>query len=177
MLPLEPWRLLRPLTHGGATMTAECWGCAAGVSPVGTTSEPVGTCWVCGVWGCFGHAERDAGSLKWHCYPSVATAIAASAGLTGVTSETRFTSVREVQERFPIVMSELERHRAWTPGDVRGTLRSRLPEADTAQVNEPLLAVALDLGNFLLPAERDLVVGTEQRTILPTSLLVLLGRA
>lgn len=156
-------------------MAAHCWGCEVGVPAIGSVGPPIGTCWVCGVWGCVGHAERDAGSLKWHCYPSVATALASSAGLPDVTSETRFDSTEDAQRRFPVVMNAIRR--GWMPSDVRGVLESKLPEIAGNLIDESMLALALDLSEFLLPkgsTERQLA--GQHPIVLPTVLLVLLSR-
>lgn len=161
-------------------MAGKCWGCEVGVAPIGATGEPVGTCWVCGVWGCFGHAERDAKSLKWHCYPSVATALASSAGLPDVESEAKFESVDDVRQRFPALMLDLPR--GFMPNDALGLLQSRLTESPTG-VDPTLLALALDLATFLLsawPYDRFAEApgpALPPVTVLPTTLVTLLGRA
>ena len=72
-------------------MATVCWAHAVGIEVVIKTGpgmpDPLGSCFECGRFGCAGHAEMDQGKGKWICFPSVASAIAASAGL-GVPMET-----------------------------------------------------------------------------------------
>src|SRR5438270_12393725 len=97
-------------------VAAECWGCRTHVAPVGEVDlelqgVPLGSCWECGVFGCLLHATRDRVSGKWLCYPSVARAISASAGIDAADSvpeELRFNSVADVMRRFAALFQAAE---------------------------------------------------------------------
>ena len=164
--------------HVEAWMAAHCWGCEVAIPAIGAaTGNPVGACWDCHVLGCLGHGERDSGSGKWLCIPSVATAAAKSAGLNGVSSSVTFRSVKDLEDRFPTLLGAIPR--AWTPGDARGSMNNRLAELQTEPLDYALLAEAANIADFLLPQERGFQ-GEPMPTppgLLPTNVLILIGRA
>jgi hypothetical protein len=155
-------------------MTALCWGCEVGVNAVGTaTNNPVGACWECHVFGCLGHGERDTGSGKWLCFPSVATAAAASAGLPGVASTTRFESSDDLHSRFPRIVEAAGVTR--TPADLAGIFQQRVRTAQ-GDVDFVLLAMAANIGSYVLRAITPRLTAIDRHTdqILPAALLALL---
>lgn len=107
-------RPLPNLQNGAKTM--KCFACAHGLTactpvyvPMAAASGDVlGVCWECHVLGCYEHAERDAASGKWNCFPSIANALLQSAQqlATGATTSALqagqpFTSSRDFDVRFP----------------------------------------------------------------------------
>jgi hypothetical protein len=145
-----------------------------GVNAVGTaTNDPVGACWECHVFGCLGHGERDTGSGKWLCFPSVATAAAASAGLPDVAAATRFESSDDLHRRFPRIVEAAGVTR--TPADVAGTFQQRV-STEHGDVDFELLAMAANIGSYVLRAIRPRLTAVDRDTgqILPPALLVLL---
>jgi hypothetical protein len=98
-------------------MPAECWACALGLTRVGgklpgqhaVSSDPLGVCFDCRVFGCAGHAERQTNSGKWYCYPTVTKALAAQAGLADEdeTATVRFDSAEDFQRQFPRLASQV----------------------------------------------------------------------
>ena len=130
-------------------MQAFCWGCEMKVAPVGASwnllpLEPLGACWECGVFGCRAHAERDSASGKWLCYSSVASALAASAGLeqpVGVT----FADSSDFERRFTHMAEASEpRRRSWRSGGGQARLGRYLGRAPLSR--PPVLAL---LGDFV----------------------------
>lgn len=98
-------------------MPAECWACAMGLTRVGgklpgqlaASSDPLGICFDCRVFGCAGHAERQTNSGKWYCYPTVTKALAVQAGLAADddASTVRFDSAEDFGHQFPRLASTL----------------------------------------------------------------------
>jgi hypothetical protein len=148
-------------------MTAECWGCArsiAGLAGVPLPSDPLGVCWDCHVFGCAAHAEKDRASGKWLCLPSVANALAYSAGLDqhlDLPTSLTFANVSDYRRRFPHVFVTVRRamHEgvsAMRDGDsvevraMDGERASSLASEVGAE-NHPLLAEAILLGSILVP--------------------------
>ena len=132
-------------------MSAICWGCALGVTPVETPLprfDPLGACWECHVFGCPAHAERDAAAGKYLCYPSVAQALSVSAGLESAPVSVRFEK-GELERRLPrLAGATREERRRWSSGEREGVLGAAL--ADRAlDVDFHLLAEALGIVSFL----------------------------
>lgn len=160
-------------------MSARCWACAVGVTPVGTADDkPVGACWDCRVFGCLGHGERDAGSGKWHCFPSVATAIAAAAGVPGVSSTLTIRSAGDFEARYPALARALAADSTVHLTPSTNPLERMRNWGDTEGVDADLLDLAVKLGRFLLPAQRELIrdgdSGAGAETIFPRAFATLL---
>jgi hypothetical protein len=141
-------------------MPAACWGCEMGVAPVGVSRnalplDPLGACWECHVFGCRGHGERDAGSGKWLCYASVATALAVSAGVEQVAlTATRFADSGEFQQRFSQLAQATADHRTyWRSGSGERRLGAYRQRRELRETRWDLLADALGVGAFLLARE------------------------
>jgi hypothetical protein len=156
-------------------MTAHCWACDVGVTAVGAANgDPIGACWDCHVFGCLGHGARDSGSGKWLCFPSVATAAAASAGLAGTTSSVKFDSISDLEDRFSVLVNAAGQR--WTPANAEASARDRLHPVRDATFDYPLLAAAASIGEFLLPRHDKLVAERSfpDIAVLPRSLVILL---
>jgi hypothetical protein len=133
-----------------------------GVAPVGVSRDalpldPLGACWECHVFGCRGHGERDAGSGKWLCYASVATALAVSAGVEQVElTATRFADSRDFQQRFTQLAQATADHRSyWRSGFGERRLGAYRQRPELRETRWDLLADALGVGAFLLAREPD----------------------
>jgi hypothetical protein len=124
------------------------------VTPVGFAPErlpldPLGTCWECHVFGCPAHAERDAGSGKYMCFPSVATALGASAGLEDFAPAVKLEH-GEWRERFPrLAVATADERRHWSSGEGEGDLGRVLGSISDRQIDFFLLADALGIVSFL----------------------------
>jgi hypothetical protein len=74
-------------THEREVVMTKCFACAHGltactpsyVPTAASSGDILGVCWECHVMGCYEHAERDATSGKWMCFPSIASALFSSA--------------------------------------------------------------------------------------------------
>lgn len=115
-------------------MAAECWAHAMGVAAVVSggplAPNPLGTCFMCHVFGCSEHAERDVGEGKWLCFTSISAMAAASAGIGVSSEEFLIPSHEEFEVRFPVLAgatrserdaarSQLSQHRATVLRQVR----------------------------------------------------------
>jgi hypothetical protein len=143
-------------------MGARCWGCSVGVSPVGVDPahlplDPLGACWECGVFGCRGHAERDAGKGKWVCFASVATAVAASGGLDGeeptpeepLVPLLRFADSEDFERRFQgLADATREQREHFRRQASEGTLSDAL---HGLEIDPALVGDAVGIAMFLLP--------------------------
>lgn len=158
-------------------MAARCWACEIGLTPIGylpeeLSGDPVGACWECHVFGCLAHAERDAGSGKFLCFPSVATALSASSGLEEFEPEIRF-APGEWEERLPRLASETEEARGyWRAGRGEGRLATTLSDSEWplnfVGLQFSLVADALAIAALLRPepdaaAHRERAAGPAHR--------------
>jgi hypothetical protein len=141
-------------------MPAACWGCEWGVAPVGVSRsalplDPLGACWECHVFGCRAHGERDAGSGKWLCYPSVATALAVSAGVEpAAVTATRFADSWDFQQRFAQLAEATAGHRTyWRSGPGEARLGAYRQRPELRETRWDLVADAIGVGAFLLARE------------------------
>jgi len=130
-------------------MAAVCCAHALGVAVVVDNApgipEPLGTCFECSVFGCAGHAEMDQGSGKWICFQSVASILAASAGIGTSKGELVVRDHGAFEHRFPIVASHTVNHRQ----HAFDLLTSRGGTPDTGQ--RQLLADAVGVARALAP--------------------------
>lgn len=173
-------------------MPAECWGCALGIAGVGVPGEPLGVCWECGVFGCASHGRRDAGSGKWTCWPSVAEALATSAGLPHDEEQAppgrprlTFRGSDDFEARFPELAGasskERARLRSGAGEEWLGKQLSGLRAA--AHLDFSLAADAVGVGQFLVRERRtietfDAVDAEGQvRAVLSGPLATLVARA
>jgi hypothetical protein len=160
-----------------------------GVAPVGVSRDalpldPLGACWECHVFGCRGHGERDAGSGKWLCYPTVATALAVSAGVAEVgLTATRFADSREFQQRFTRLAQATADYRSyWLSGSGEGRLRAYRQRPELRDTRWDLLADAVGVGAFLVGREphaegTDVFIERERPTaqVLPARLAAMIA--
>jgi hypothetical protein len=120
-----------------------------GFAPEHLPLDPLGTCWECHVFGCPAHAERDAGSGKYMCFPSVATALGASAGLEDFAPAVRLEGSKW-RERFPrLAIATEDERRHFSSGEGEGDLGRILGSISDRQVDFFLLADALGIVSFL----------------------------
>jgi hypothetical protein len=126
------------------------------VAPVGAPLntlplEPLGACWECHVFACRAHAERERKSGKWLCYPSVATALAGSAGLDEA-AELQFTTSTDFERRLPYIAdATAQRRNAWRKGHGEARLGQYLERAKVrAQADFSLAADAIGVAEFLV---------------------------
>lgn len=160
-------------------MAAQCWGCALGITgvPQYPPGDPLGACWECGVFGCRHHSHQDPVSGKWLCWPSVAKAISAGAGLDNIDEDLVIDSSAALEHRFPdLAQATRETRASFRTEAGRRTLRQAV-EALGAEpdVDLDLLADALGVGAYLLPEERR--VGGAQQFVLPGRVGMLLELA
>jgi hypothetical protein len=104
------------------------------------------------VFGCPAHAERDRLAGKWLCYPSVATALAASAGLEEETAAITFSDTRDFARRFASLAEATEENRdIWRSGH-GGEKLGRYLEAQAPRraVDFSLFADAVGVAEFLI---------------------------
>jgi len=145
-------------------MGYECWGCALSIAPlagVQVPAAPLGACWDCHVFGCEGHAEKDRASGKWLCLPSVANALAYSAGIDQqleLPPSLELRTTAEFRRRFPHAALTSRREASKQPA-VRGS-REDLPlspedaraiASEAGDADRDLLIEALLLGSALAP--------------------------
>jgi hypothetical protein len=128
-----------------------------GVAHVGEpTNDPLGACWECHVFGCKGHARRDTGSGKFLCFPTVAKALMAGAGLERIEPEIAIASSEDFERRFPDLASvTAQQRRTWA--ERKSTLANAVavPYAAPADIrNWTLLADAVGVGVFLVGGAR-----------------------
>lgn len=136
-------------------MAAVCWAHAVNLSAVlrhaPSAPDPLGTCFVCSVFVCAEHAEKERKSGKWICFPTVANVLAASAGVGDPVAELQLTSPADFADRFPIAarVTAPERRAAATAlADHRNLLGAR-------GIDHELLADAVALASVLLGHRSD----------------------
>lgn len=136
-------------------MPAACWACAIGLTRVGGklpgqpagSSDPLGSCFDCHVFGCSGHAERQTNSGKWYCYPTVTKALAVSAGVVpdDDTLSVAFGSFEDFGQQFPRLASEVAPHRQNWSDRLREQDAILGPEGDPSRDLTAAAAATLDL--------------------------------
>lgn len=133
-------------------MAARCWGCEMQVVRVGTLPgrDPLGACWECHVFGCPGHARRDPGAGKFLCYPSVATALAASAGVDEADERLQFRSTNDFERRFPELAEDSRRHRRYFRRADQMQWMRKVEAGAPRKTDLELLGDALGVGKFLV---------------------------
>lgn len=152
-------------------MASECWACTRsipGLAGVSLPRAPVGACWDCHVFGCVGHAEKDRASGKWLCLPSVANALAYSAGLDRhleFPSRLTFRTVGNYRRRFPRTAVTVRNASSEGVTAVRGDDRIVVTAMDRERAlalaseagveRHSLLTEAILLGSILIPATSD----------------------
>lgn len=150
-------------------MPAECWGCQMNIPPAGhplvaLPLEPLGACWECGVFGCRAHAERDRKSGKWLCYQTVATALAASAGVFDEPVEVVFSDSVDFSRRLPHVAEVTEpRRQSWHRESGQARLANLFVALERRPADLGLAADAIGVAEFLVAAPEGFDQGLRSR--------------
>jgi hypothetical protein len=128
-------------------MAAVCWAHAHGESVVVGDGpgipDPLGSCFVCQVFSCGGHAELDLGTGRWICSHCLAKATAASSGVGAPTRSLHVESHVGFERRFPLLARATHDHRDAAFDSLKA--RRKLPNVK----NQRLLADAVGLAHAL----------------------------
>ncbi|HST70346.1 MAG TPA: hypothetical protein VLI94_11905 [Solirubrobacterales bacterium] len=120
------------------------------------------------MFGCQGHAEKDRASGKWLCLPSVANALAYSAGIDqqlDLPPNLTFSSAEDFRERLPLSALTSRRGSSKSFFAVRSGEEIPLPSPEEAReiasgatgADPDLLTEAILLGSALTPLAEDAV--------------------